>query len=144
MDRAMMMMLAAARSRVACLSCSLVSGISRCARWLKTTVAWGRQASGQQVEREDVDGERVGGVFAEQVAGEWHKGDGEQEREVPPGQAFALPGDAAEYPVVDQPELGDDVERDHVADQLVGALAELRGEFGGRGRVGHLGGGRHL
>jgi len=30
----------------------------------------GRQGGGQQVEREDVDGERVGGVFAEQVAGE--------------------------------------------------------------------------
>ena len=40
MDRAMTIRLAAARSRVACLSCSLVSVISRCARWLKMTVAW--------------------------------------------------------------------------------------------------------
>jgi hypothetical protein len=42
-----------------------------------------------------------------------------------------LSGDPAEDPVVNKPELGDDVERDHVADQPVSAVSELDGELGG-------------
>src|SRR6185369_7173419 len=93
----------------------------------------------QEVGREDVDGERVGGELAEQVAGERHDGDGEQEPEVPPGQALLLTGDPAEDPVVNEPELGDDLERDNVTDQLVSALPELGGELGGRVGVGERG-----
>src|SRR6185369_8331965 len=98
----------------------------------------------QEVGREDVDGERVGGELAEQVAGERHDGDGEQEREVPPGQPLLLSGDPAEDPVVNEPELGDDVERDNVTDQLISALPELAGELGGRVGIDERGRGRHV
>jgi len=54
-----------------------------------------------------------------------------QEREVPPGQALSLSSDPAEDPVVNEPELGDDVKGNHVADQRVSAFAKLGGEFGG-------------
>jgi len=56
----------------------------------------GRQHGRQQVKREDVDGERIGGELAHEVAGERHEGNGEQEREVPPGQALSLSSDPAE------------------------------------------------
>jgi hypothetical protein len=45
-------------------------------------------------------------------------------------------GHVAEEPVAGQPELGDDVERDHVADQRVGLFRELGGQVGGRVRIG--------
>ena len=54
------------------------------------------------------------------------------------------PGDPAEDPVVNEPELGDDVERDNVTDQLVRALPELGGELGGRVGVGERGRGWHV
>ena len=59
----------------------------------------GRRGGEQEVRREDIDGERIGGELAKQVAGERHDGNGEQEREVPPGQALFLAGDPAEDPV---------------------------------------------
>jgi hypothetical protein len=43
----------------------------------------------------------------------------------------SLSGDPAEDPVVNEPELGDDVKGNHVADQRVSAFAKLGGEFGG-------------
>jgi hypothetical protein len=55
-----------------------------------------------------------------------------------------LSGDPAEDPVVDKPELGDDVERDHVADQPVSAASELDSELRGRVGVGELRRGRHI
>ena len=55
-----------------------------------------------------------------------------------------MAGHVAEHPVVGQPELGDHVERDHVADQLVGLFGELVGKVGGRGRIVDQGGGGHL
>jgi len=55
-----------------------------------------------------------------------------------------LSGDPAEDPVVNEPELGDDVERDNVADQLISALPELAGELGGRVGVDERGRGRHV
>ncbi len=42
-----------------------------------------------------------------------------------------------------QPELGDDVERDHVTHQMGGLLGELGGQVGGRGGIGDLGQGWH-
>jgi hypothetical protein len=51
---------------------------------------------------------------------------GEQEREVPPGQALVVAGRPAD-PVAGQPELGHHIERDQVADELVGLLGELGG-----------------
>jgi hypothetical protein len=51
-------------------------------------------------------------------------------------------GHPAEDPVVGQPELGHDIERDQAADQLVGQLGELGGQVGGRGGIGDLGGTR--
>jgi hypothetical protein len=43
----------------------------------------------------------------------------------------SLTGDPAEDPVVNEPELGDDVKGNHIADQRVSALAKLGGELGG-------------
>jgi len=51
-------------------------------------------------------------------------------------QALVVAGHLAEDPVVGQPELGYDVERDQVADQLVGLLGEGSGKVGGRVLVG--------
>ncbi len=91
----------------------------------------GGQAGEQKVDGEDVDRERIAGVIAKKVAGERHDGDGEQEGEVPPDKTLPLAGDLTEHPIVDKPEVGDDVERDNVTDQLVSVVAKLRGEFGG-------------
>ena len=55
-----------------------------------------------------------------------------------------MAGDPADDPVVGQPELGHHVERDQVADQLVGLFGELVGKVGGRGRIVDQGGGGHL
>jgi hypothetical protein len=46
-----------------------------------------RQAGKQKVKPEDVNGERISVEPAQQIAGERHDGDGEQEQEVPPRQA---------------------------------------------------------
>ena len=49
----------------------------------------------------------------------------------------------SEDPAVGEPELGDDVERDHVTDQVASLLGELGGQVGRRGRIGDLRHGRH-
>jgi hypothetical protein len=46
--------------------------------------------------------------------------------------------DPVEDPVVDEPELGDDVEGNYVADELVSVLVKLGGELGSRGGINEL------
>ena len=58
----------------------------------------GGQAAYQDVPGEDVDRERVFRVQAEQAAGERDQRNGEQQRESPLCQPFAVPGDHAGLP----------------------------------------------
>jgi hypothetical protein len=105
-------------------------------------IAWVARLAMSRVGGEDVHRERVSHESPEQGAGERHGGNGEKEHEVPRIQTFLVVTDQPEYPSVHEPELGDDVERDPVADQLRRVLAELSGQVCRRVRVGQLARGR--
>ena len=90
------------------------------------------QAGRQQIEGEDLDGQRIVRILAQEVAGEGHEGDGQEEGKVPPGQALSVSGDVPEHPVMAQPELTDHIERDQVAGELRRAGAEFVPERQGR------------